>query len=513
MAQLAANLFANHPQGLPIVIGGDAAHRVSVNDFFAQHVKLADIEQLGRLVVEHRADPAECFPLFAAIGSKPTGAFASLAALYADVHGRAKEPGRSCTLVMRDLLLLGVDRRLQTIYRQFFSSLQPMPGATHDQKIAALEATRHDVLAVLKSYDWRWFADWLDIGSVGDTAESCVRRLGNLAFSLNSVTFLFTRHCNISCRHCYNDSGPHKKAVRIPLDRMLAVVAQMPAVGIRRLNITGGEPFLYQQDVLAMVKAGRAAGVDTISINTNGFWASTDERANQMLDRLVQAGFMQGTGDIIKVSAGVYHAEFLAFDHALTLARNYHDRFGKSLIIDFELTPQAEAAAVKEVRDRVSAAGLSERAALQFRSVHAVGRAKELTEIEHGPGPLRCHAIGDVVITPDETVVPCAGLNYENNGIIIGRSDRHRLKDLIKRMQNDPILQFVAATKWDDLFSLLGKQKRQAGYSGRCDLCLHAIGDLNDKTQLQAALFAQQKFYPFWFKLAGREPAIDDLAS
>jgi hypothetical protein len=510
MAQLATELFSDQPRGVPILIGDDAAHRESPNDFIAERFKLADIDHLGRFVAEYRADPAECLPLFAAIGSKPAGAFRSLATLFADVHGGTKEPSGKCILVMRDLLLGGVDRRIQAIYRHVFSSEPPLSGATHEQKLAALKATRHDVLAVLNSYDWQWLADWLDIGRLGGTAETCVQRLANFAFATNSVTFLFTRHCNISCRHCYNDSGPHKKAVRIPLERMLAIVAQMPAAGIRALTMTGGEPFLYPQDVLAMIKAGRAADVDQISINTNGFWASTNERANQMLDRLAQAGFMQRARDSIKVSAGVYHEEFIAFDRVLTLARNYYDRFGKPVIIDFELPPQGGSAAVEEVRSRVSAAGLAERTTFRFREISAVGRAVDLTEINNRATHLTCHEISDIVITPDESVLPCAGLNYGNNGLIIGRSDRNHLKDLVKRMQNDPILQFMATKKWDDVFTLVAKQKRSTGYSSKCDLCLHAVGDLADKAQLQATLFAQQNFYPFWFKLAGCEASIDD---
>jgi organic radical activating enzyme len=508
MAKLATELFADQSHEVPILIGEGTTRRDSANDFIAERFRLADINHLGRFVAEHRADPAELLPLFAAIGSKSVGVFESLAALHAAIHGGGTGPSKKCIRVVRDLMLLNVDRRLQTIYRQFFSNAQLGPGANHEQKIAALQETRHDVLAVLNAYDWQWMADWLDKGRAVGTAENCVRRLANFAFSLNSVTFLFTRHCNISCRHCYNESGPHEKAVRIPLDQMVAIVAQMPAAGIGRLKITGGEPFLYPQDVLAMVKAARTAGTGEIIINTNGFWASSDERANQMLDRLAQAGFMQGTGDNdhIKVSAGMYHEEFIAFDRVLTLARNYYDRFDKCVLIDFELAPQG--GSIDEIRKRISAAGLAERITLQFRGVGAVGRATDLAEIDRWPTHLTCSDIREIMITPDESVMPCAGLNYENNGIIIGRSDRNSLKDLVKRMQNDPILQFMATKKWDDVFTLVAKQKRDSGYSSKCDLCLHALGDLHDKTQLQATLFPEQNFYPFWFSLAKREQPI-----
>jgi Radical SAM superfamily/4Fe-4S single cluster domain len=273
MEPLVTDVLSGHAQHLPIVVGNSASRPDSTNGFADLHLKLTDIEDLARFVGLHRADGADCLPIFAALGGKPVGAFESLAALCDTVHGEADAPDIKCIKVVRDLLLCSVDRRLQSIYRDLFRADPPKPGTSHERKIAALQATRRDVLAVLNSYDWHWLAHWLGIGSMGETAEALLGRLANFAFPMNKVFFLFTRHCNISCAHCYNNSGPHKKAERIPLDRMLAIVAQMPAAGIRRLDITGGEPFLYPHDLLAIIGASRTAGLDGIAINTNGFWA------------------------------------------------------------------------------------------------------------------------------------------------------------------------------------------------------------------------------------------------
>jgi hypothetical protein len=76
------------------------------------------------------------------------------------------------------------------------------------------------------------------------------------------------------------------------------------------------------------------------------------------------------------------------------------------------------------------------------------------------------------------------------------------LKELAKRIQNDPILQFIATDPWDGIFALVAKAKRQEGYAGKCDLCFHTLGSLTDKVLLQATLFARQNFCPFWFTLS-----------
>jgi pyruvate-formate lyase-activating enzyme len=438
-------------------------------------------------------------PTIGTLNRQPLEAFENFTSLHASCHPGNSGPSPRAIKVLRDLLLESVDQRLQAIYLDHFRRHPPAPGATHEQKIAALEATRNDVQAVLNCYDWSWFEKWLELWRFGETAEISVRRLANFAFPIQMVNFRFTYHCNIACRHCYNNSGPHRKAERIPLETMLEIVAQMPETGIRRLNLSGGEPFLYQDDVLALVAAGRAAGLDVISIYTNGFWASTDERAARILERLEQRGFMRKSGDHIKVSGGVYHQEFIAFDRILILARNYYARFGQPLLVDIELPP-GSSAMEEDIRHRITAAGLTDRVKLYIRRyVSPIGRAEGVQEIQNGVTDTPpCGTINQIAFDPDGSVRPCCGASNEHHGIIIGRSGEH-LKNLAKSMQNDPILQFIATRRMGEIFAYVPAAPKKDGYGGRCHLCLDALGRVTDKEPLQAALFGQQRFYPFWF--------------
>jgi pyruvate-formate lyase-activating enzyme len=415
-------------------------------------------------------------------------------------------------IVLRRLFLNAVDRRLQNLYRQYFAAYPPPMLAPHNQKVAALQALRADAQDIVNSYDWCWLADWLELDRHGENAASCLRRLSNLAFEVTRVNFRFTHHCNIACRHCYNGSGPHLKAQRIPLEPMLTIIAQMPDVGIGRLNLTGGEPFLYPDHLIAVIAAGRGAGLRGISILTNGFWATTDSKAKQVLERLSAAGFMQGSDDFLKVSSGTYHQEFIPFDRALTLARSYYAMFGRPLKIDFELPP-GESETKRHIRNQVGDAGLSKQVQLSFREVAPLGRAKELRGIATRPIDDACDIINEIVFDPDGTARPCCGLNNENQGVIVGELQTHSLTDLVKHMQNDPILQFLAANPMSAIFEHLDKPANPNGYSSHCHLCQDALGDLSDKEPLQARLFNRQKFYPFWFELSGHDGTMPFIAN
>lgn len=312
-----------------------------------------------------------------------------------------------------------------------------------------------------------------------ENVASCLNRLSNFAFPCQRVNFRFTYHCNIACSHCYNSSGPHATQQHLDLGAMLHSIAHMPEAGMHALNLTGGEPFLYPEELLTLIAAGRTAGLREISIYTNGFWARTPAHATRMLSRLKEAGFMACARDHLKVSAGVYHQAFIAFDRVLTLARAYYEICRRPLLLDFEMAA-GQPAMAEEIRRTIAAAGLTECIVPAFRHVQPLGRGRALQVHALGPIDGPCRVIDQIVFDPDGSVRPCCGFNSENDGVKIGRMGRHSLRQLVKRMQNDPLLQCLATHAMRAIFPLVGKVQNRAGYAGACDLCQHALGDLSD---------------------------------
>lgn len=465
----------------------------------ADHLK----DVLGRM--ERRPlDVAEFMPMVQLLARCRAGDFADVLELKTQACGSDSLPSRAAIATIRELFLQMPNRRLQRLYRDHLANALAARGASHEDKIASLDAVRHEAQSIVSAYDWRWLADWLRLDQIGETAETCLLRLSNFAFPVHGVTLRFTYHCNISCRHCYNGSGPHAKARRLNLDAMRTLIAQMPEAGIPWLNISGGEPLLYPDEVAALVVAGRTAGLRAISICTNGFWADTPGKADRVLTQLADAGFMQRPHDDLQVSAGVYHQEFIDFDRICLLADCHYRMFGRRLSLNFELLAGGQIKAQEDsVRDKLAAAGVAQCVSLRFRCIDQVGRGRDLVET-----PLRqidepCRAIDQITIEPDGAVRPCCGFNNENHGVKIGELAKHRLRDLVKRMQNDPILQFLARNPMSAIFDHVAGEKNAAGYAAACSLCQHALGAIVDKEVVQARLFGQQEFYPFWFTMAG----------
>ncbi len=69
--------------------------------------------------------------------------------------------------------------------------------------------------------------------------------------------------CNLSCTHCLVSSGPGKEA-GLPLERWLAVVDRAAQLGLERLYVTGGEPFVRKDIFTLLGHATETRGLEVI---------------------------------------------------------------------------------------------------------------------------------------------------------------------------------------------------------------------------------------------------------
>ena len=73
--------------------------------------------------------------------------------------------------------------------------------------------------------------------------------------------------CNLSCTHCLVSSGPGKEP-GLPLNRLRGIVDRAVALGVERLYITGGEPFV-RRDVFALLRHATAVRGLEVIVLTN----------------------------------------------------------------------------------------------------------------------------------------------------------------------------------------------------------------------------------------------------
>lgn len=84
---------------------------------------------------------------------------------------------------------------------------------------------------------------------------------------------------------------------------------------IRSVGFTGGEPFLYYDEMLQTAEYAKKAGLSS-TVNTNGFWGRDPETWGPRLAQLKEAGV-----ETIAISSDRFHQEYVPLKDAVSAVR------------------------------------------------------------------------------------------------------------------------------------------------------------------------------------------------
>jgi len=144
---------------------------------------------------------------------------------------------------------------------------------------------------------------------------------------INYLRLSVTDRCNLRCTYCMPEEGmefvPHDEI--LTYEEMLHVVRLCVKQGIRKVRLTGGEPFVRKGFIHFLRRIGEIKGLNEITLTTNGvllkeFAADIKScgicRINVSLDTLRPDRFFQITGQdyFDRVWAGIQEAERLGFN-------------------------------------------------------------------------------------------------------------------------------------------------------------------------------------------------------
>lgn len=115
----------------------------------------------------------------------------------------------------------------------------------------------------------------------------------------------YTMRCNAACAHCGVWSSPDRKE-RMGVDQAKRYIRELAGLGTAKgVVFVGGEPLLHLEDISELIRYTHSLDIQT-QVSTNAFWASSDSRARDYLERLADAGL-----DYLALSADSYHSEFI----------------------------------------------------------------------------------------------------------------------------------------------------------------------------------------------------------
>jgi len=140
-----------------------------------------------------------------------------------------------------------------------------------------------------------------------------------------SAGLLLTYRCNAACEFCYYNCSPHKGGL-MPVETCIAAWRSLKALAgdKAKVHLTGGEPFLYWDHLVAILAEGSKQGLGSVDlVETNGFWATDDHVVADRLETLVSLGVRR-----LKISVDPFHQEYVADEPVQRLAAMAAERLG-----------------------------------------------------------------------------------------------------------------------------------------------------------------------------------------
>lgn len=145
-----------------------------------------------------------------------------------------------------------------------------------------------------------------------------------------SAGLLLTYQCNASCEFCYYHCTPNKGGL-MPVEMCLAAWHSLRELAgeTAKIHLTGGEPFLNWDHLVAILAEGRRQQLGPVDlVETNGFWATSERLVAERLDTLLGLGVQR-----LKVSIDPFHQEYVDIEPAGMLARKALKMFGPENVL------------------------------------------------------------------------------------------------------------------------------------------------------------------------------------
>lgn len=297
---------------------------------------------------------------------------------------------------------------------------------------------------------------------------------------LRSGGVMLSYQCNLRCKHCNYRSGPDAKGWMD--EAMLDLVLDTLASERRLIDIhlSGGEATLNPEFLELAVRRALEKKIRLSYLETNGFFATSVDKARRILAPLKKAGL-----NSVLVSVSPYHNEKIPLRHTLNCLEAAVEVFGHDGVFPWlthfiPMLAKMDSEIPHSLDEFLAANDLAEDdgALLRLFPLTPGGRVPEELRRLFSPQPAKAYRVGhclDILTSVEHFHIDPDGNLFTGHcpGIIAGRvPDLHHEKNL----DQDPVFIQLALGGPHALMEtarrLYGFTPDENGYVSPCDLCI-----------------------------------------
>lgn len=310
--------------------------------------------------------------------------------------------------------------------------------------------------------------------------------------NFNHLALTLGYKCNFRCRSCLLGDKLKDGSTEISYENAIKLIDS--AAELRTVNVVafvGGEPFLYYRkmiDIADYLWINYRCG---LSISTNGYWATSYQKARELLTPLYERGLRW-----MLVSLDDFHLEFTKLDtivNCLNAAIDMGIRCSvQSILITGSRSTTDFKKLLAEKCDIERIASWVDNACVPVGNAATRISRKEL-KLKQGI-PIGGCSIGRALnVQPDGSVKPCCGAGLMADALTVGNAYRKSFKEIVNEMESNPITNAIITWKGPYYLAELLKEQGYSKFIKRkfvdsCHACYEILSDRKALEVLQNLL-------------------------
>ena len=288
-------------------------------------------------------------------------------------------------------------------------------------------------------------------------------------------TLVITDKCTLRCEHCFEEAGPENNtfldAYRVDELAGESIDVFKGYLEPKLIRITGGDPFLHPElynIIEAFSKRKDSLNYDSVEVETNGWWATSDRATEGYVRMLKEAGV-----DILSMTVDYYHCKqgkFDIYEHSdriETVSKEQELPF-RNINVGMLFSDDEEIKAEEEKHAECCQANI-----WGLPEVTPIGRARSLPEKYWGEHafctaencrlapPTLAKVVGyihmdEITIGVNGNVYPCnSGKQFEHVSLSLGNIYENPMPGILEH-QNNPVVQLIRDKGLSGLSKLAG---------------------------------------------------------
>ncbi|MDP4146588.1 MAG: radical SAM protein [Bacillota bacterium] len=254
------------------------------------------------------------------------------------------------------------------------------------------------------------------------------------------LSIMISNKCNYQCSHCIENSSPDQEE-RISLEKIIELIDSAARISENeefKVSFTGGEAFLYFEDLKESVRRAKENKATSIGCVTNAYWAASSQEAVRKLREVKNAGI-----DHIAFSYDEFHRKFVLIDHIKNafIAAN---EAGISATFKIVLFKGKERASdfLKKILDITPGTRFSIEELLGLPLGRARNLPKDLFLFTEGIPKGKCHGCGNIMIRYDGNAYACCCPTF-SEALLLGNVYRDSLENIYNKVKNGSLFKVL----------------------------------------------------------------------